>query len=70
MEFTVVLEPDEEEDVYNVSVPSLPGCYSWGHTKKEALANIKDAIMGYLEVAFRHGDPLPSETELATVHIP
>jgi predicted RNase H-like HicB family nuclease len=30
-------------------VPSLPGCISEGNTKKEALANIKEAIELYLE---------------------
>jgi predicted RNase H-like HicB family nuclease len=31
-------------------VPALPGCMSQGKIEKEALANIKDAIQGYLEV--------------------
>ena len=73
MDWPVLLEWDEEEKVYNVSVPSLPGCLSWGYTKEQALDNIKDAILGYLQVAERHGDTIdydPSETELTTVHLP
>jgi len=73
MDWPVLLEWDEAERVFNVSVPSLPGCLSWGHTKAQALANIKDAIIGYLEVAARHGDAIdydPSEAELATVRLP
>lgn len=69
MEFTVVLEWDREEHVYNASVPVLPGAYSWGSTKREALRNIKDAILAYLEVAERHGDTVPIEAELATVRV-
>jgi len=38
---------------------SLPGCISQGKTRAEALANIKDAIVGYLESVKKHGDPLP-----------
>ena len=35
---------------YDVHVPALPGCYSQGETLKEALENIKDAILTYLEM--------------------
>jgi predicted RNase H-like HicB family nuclease len=36
---------------YSVSCPGLPGCWSQGATEEEALANIRDAIREYLEVA-------------------
>ena len=48
MKLKVVLEPSEEGG-YTVYVPSLPGCISEGENKKEALANIKEAIELYLE---------------------
>ncbi|MDO8743096.1 MAG: type II toxin-antitoxin system HicB family antitoxin [Candidatus Azambacteria bacterium] len=35
---------------YDVRVPALPGCHSQGETLKEALENIKDAILTYLEM--------------------
>lgn len=34
---------------YSIWVPGLPGCWSQGKTKKEALENIRDAIQSYLE---------------------
>lgn len=37
------------EEGYSVSCPQLPGCWSQGRTKKEALKNIEDAIKTYLE---------------------
>ena len=37
------------EEGYAVWCPGLPGCWSQGHTKKEALDNIKDAIQSYLK---------------------
>ena len=38
------------EKRYLVYVPSLPGCYSYGSSKEEAIKNIKEAIKGYLEL--------------------
>ncbi len=35
---------------YDVHVPALPGCHSQGATQKEALENIRDAIITYLEM--------------------
>ncbi len=50
MKFTVVLRKGED-GWYVVECPALPGCVSQGKTVKEALANIKEAIEGWLEVA-------------------
>ena len=47
MKFKVVLEP-EEDGGYCVHCPALKGCHSQGETVEEALANIKEAIEGYL----------------------
>ncbi len=49
MQYQVNLKKTEEG--YAVWCPSLPGCASQGITKEEALENIKDAIISYLEVA-------------------
>lgn len=46
--FTVLLEPTEEGG-FIVKVIELPVATE-GETKEEALANIKEAIEGYLEV--------------------
>jgi predicted RNase H-like HicB family nuclease len=47
MEFTVVLEEDEKGFIV-ASCPSLPGCHTQGRTEAEALANIREAIVGCL----------------------
>jgi predicted RNase H-like HicB family nuclease len=39
----------EEDKGYSVQVVELPGCISQGKTRKEAIANIKEAITGYFE---------------------
>ena len=55
MKFKVVMTYDPEYEGYVVDVPELVGCMSQGKTMDEALANIKDAIRGWLEVEKRHG---------------
>lgn len=57
-QFDVVLEP-QPEGGYSVYVPSLPGCFSQGDTRTEALGGIKEAIEGYLESLAARGDPIP-----------
>jgi len=39
---------DESDEGFSVSCPGLPGCWSQGATKEEALQNIQDAIAEYL----------------------
>ena len=58
MRFAVVLEKDEQGYIV-VSCPNLPGCHSQGRTKKEAIANITEAIQGYIESLRKHGEPIP-----------
>lgn len=39
-----------EDEFFVASCPALKGCHSQGRTLFEALDNIKDAILGYLDV--------------------
>ena len=50
MEFDVLLEQGED-GVWAVSVPALPGCFSQGDTRKQALENVREAISLHLEGA-------------------
>ena len=56
----VVLRPGED-GYWVVECPSLPGCVSQGKTKAEAIANIREAIEGWIETAKAHGQPIPDE---------
>jgi predicted RNase H-like HicB family nuclease len=58
MKYRVLIEQDED-GVFVVEVPSLPGCISQGRTRAEATANIKEAIALYLESLAAHNDPVP-----------
>ncbi|HEY4580953.1 MAG TPA: type II toxin-antitoxin system HicB family antitoxin [Candidatus Acidoferrales bacterium] len=64
MKFRVILEPDPEDGGYVVTCPALPGCCSQGDTREEALANIRDAIEGYLASLKKRNLPLPMEEEV------
>jgi len=49
MKFLVSLERDED-GVWVVECPAIPGCVSQGATKDEAMVNVSDAIRACLEV--------------------
>ena len=50
-----------EDGYWIVECPSLPGCVSQGKTREEAVANIKEAIEGYIEALKEDGIPVPEE---------
>ena len=65
----VVFEMDE--DGWEVaSCPTLPGCHSQGRTREEALANIREAISGYLASMREQGAPLPPSSEFQVLEVP
>jgi len=49
MKLHIIIEQDEA-GYYVAEVPALPGCLSQGKTSEQAIANIKEAIEGWLEV--------------------
>ena len=60
MRFTVVMEKDED-GIYVATVPALPGCISDGSTVEEAMANIKEAIQGFIEDMIADGEAIPHD---------
>jgi predicted RNase H-like HicB family nuclease len=54
MTFNVTIDRDED-GVWIVECPSIPGCVSQGKTKEEALENVKDAINLCLQVREEQG---------------
>jgi predicted RNase H-like HicB family nuclease len=60
-EYTVLLDPDEEEGGYTVTVPALPGVVTQGETVEEALEMAKDAIALYIQDLIADGEPIPVE---------
>lgn len=58
MKYRVLIEPDED-GAFVARVPALPGCISQGSSRDEALANIVEAVEGYLESLLAHDEPIP-----------
>ena len=50
MKLEVIIRKKDEDGFYVVSCPAIKGCHSQGRTKREALANIREAIALCLEV--------------------
>ena len=66
MKFLVALEVDE--DGYIVAeCPQLPGCFSQGRTRDEALENIREAIQASLLT--RRSQGLPVSADIVEVEV-
>jgi antitoxin HicB len=66
VKFRVTIESDEN-GVFIAECPALPGCISEGKTRDEAMANIRDAIQGYVESLKKHGEPFRQSRDKAVV---
>ena len=66
MKFNVTIDRDED-GIWVVECPAIPGCVSQGKTKDEALANVQEAIALCLEVRAEQGLPLTVETRQVEV---
>ena len=58
--FKVLLEWDPESQSWVTYVPALNSISTFGKTREEALANTREAILGYFEAAEQEGLSLPS----------
>lgn len=69
MKFAVTMYRDQD-GVYVVDCPSVPGCMSEGAAAEEALENVKDALQLCLEVRREDGLPLTVPVESYEVELP
>ncbi len=66
MKLHAIIEQDEA-GYYVAEVPALPGCLSQRKTYEEAVANIKEAIEGWLEVMESKNSSDPAQLVELTV---
>jgi len=62
--FRVVIEEDPFEDgkmAYHAYCPALKGASTWGHTKQEAIKNIREVVEMTIESMLEHGEVIPEE---------
>lgn len=67
-----ILLRKEPEGGYTVTVPTLPGCITYGADVTEAIEMAKEAIELYLESLVAHGEEIPTEADTLeyTVMVP
>ncbi len=56
-----ILLREEPEGGYTVTVPTLPGCITFGDTVQDAIEMAREAIELYLESLVAHGEEIPTE---------
>ena len=62
LNYPITLYP-EADGGYTAILPDLPGCLSQGDTLEEAVNNVQDAKLAWLETAWDCGDPIPMPAE-------
>lgn len=48
MELPLAIHKDKDS-IYGVTIPDVPGCYSWGDTIDDAIRNARDAVYSHFE---------------------
>jgi predicted RNase H-like HicB family nuclease len=57
--YGLVVYWSDEDQLYVAAVPQLPGCAAHGATQVQAAANVEPLIGEWIDVARRHGRPVP-----------
>jgi predicted RNase H-like HicB family nuclease len=53
----------DDDGGYIAVAPDLPGCSAFGKTQERALAELQDAITGWVEAAKAVGNPIPGPSQ-------
>ena len=56
-----ILLREEREGGYTVTLPTLPGCITYGADLAEAIAMEREAIELYIESLVVHGEEIPTQ---------
>jgi predicted RNase H-like HicB family nuclease len=57
----------EDDEGYIAIAPDLPGCSAFGKSQERALAELQDAIAGWVEAAKAVGNPVPEPSGVPAV---
>jgi len=58
--YRIILRP-EPDGGFTATVPSLPGCVTWGETIEETKTMAREAISLYLEDMVTNGEEVPDD---------
>jgi antitoxin HicB len=70
--YTILLDPDDDEGGYTVTVPARPGVVTQGETVEECLERAREAIGLHIEGLLARGMAVPEERiqpQLATISV-
>ena len=62
----MIIQWSDEDQIYIVTVPELPGCRTHGSTYEEAVKQGQDAIESWIMAALTDNDPVPPPRTAAT----
>ncbi len=57
--YEIIMYWSNADAAFIAEVPELPGCMAHGDTQEDALANIKEAMRLWVDIAREFGDPIP-----------
>jgi antitoxin HicB len=63
LKYRIIIEKDPEDGVCIASVPSLPGCNTFGKNANEAALMAEEAIDVYIETLLALGKRVPIEDD-------
>jgi predicted RNase H-like HicB family nuclease len=63
--YSMVIEWDDRDDIFVVTVPELPGCRTHGKTYEEAAERGKEVIESWIEFLRDIGEPIPQPKKFA-----
>ena len=58
-QYSLVIQWDDEDKIYIISVPELPGAKTHGKTYDEAIKNALEVIELWIDAAKAAGRPIP-----------
>ena len=58
--YSMNIQWDEDDHIYVVTVPELPGCQTHGKTYEEAVRQGRDAIATWIDASRELGLPIPA----------
>ena len=59
MKYETIIYWSEEDNAYIAEIPELAGCMADGSTAKEALHNVEQIALEWIETALELGRPVP-----------
>ena len=65
LKYSILIEYDDNDDIFVASVAELRGCVAHGSTPEAALREIKIAMSLWIEDALDNGEQIPSPISMS-----